>query len=211
MNAAAGDLHRRWDAYYQGNETGYGSGWGSIVSSTVHYRRVIESFLDQNRPHRVLDLGCGDWQSSRFIPWDGYDVQYVGVDASPMIVEKNRQNFASPTKQFHLVCEPTELAALGMRFDLVICKDVLQHLPNAMVNDYLDVIERITKVALITNDACPADMLNGDIEVGAWRAIDLRKPPFSRTSFVISEYVNFDGKSFWVKHIHLLPGATPQS
>jgi SAM-dependent methyltransferase len=205
------DLRRKWDTYYQENYAGLGSGWGSTVNSTVHYRRVIESFLDQNRPRRVLDLGCGDWQSSQFIPWDGYGVLYVGVDASPMIIERNRQRFASPSKHFYPVCQPTELAALGMRFDLVICKDVLQHMPNAMVNGYLDVVGQIAKVALITNDAYPAHELNTDIEAGAWRAIDIRKPPFSRTSFVISEYANFDDKLYWIKQVHLLPSAAPQS
>jgi len=203
---AVTDLQHKWDKFYLENPTGYGSGQGSIVNATVYYRRVVESFLDHNRPQRVLDLGCGDWQFSRFIPWDGYGVSYVGVDASPMIIEKNKQQYSSPTKHFQVVCQPSELAALETHFDLVICKDVLQHIPNATVNGYIDVIERISRVALITNDAYPAQELNDDIEPGGWRAIDIRKPPFSRKSFVIFEYANFTDKQYWIKHVHLLPG-----
>jgi SAM-dependent methyltransferase len=209
MDAVTGE--QAWDAQYH---SGYNSGWGSTLESTVVYRRIIESFLAQNRPQRVLDLGCGDWQFSQFIPWDDYGVLYVGVDASPTIIEKNRQRFASPSKHFHVVRQPTELAALGMGFDLVVCKDVLHHLPNAMVNGYLDAVERIAKVALITNDAypasthdAPAHALNidiGDIGAGNWRALDIRKPPFSRTSFVISEYANFSNQIYVIKHVHLL-------
>jgi hypothetical protein len=41
---------------------GWGSGLGSLVSSTVTYRYIIESFIRLNDVHSVLDVGCGDWQ-----------------------------------------------------------------------------------------------------------------------------------------------------
>jgi hypothetical protein len=44
-----------FDTHYR---IGWGSGLGSLVSSTVTYRYIIESFIRLNDVHTVLDLGC---------------------------------------------------------------------------------------------------------------------------------------------------------
>ena len=61
---------------------GFDSGLGSLVASTVTYRYTIESFIRLNNVHSVLDIGCGDWQFSKVIRWDNYDISYVGLDLS---------------------------------------------------------------------------------------------------------------------------------
>ena len=58
-------LQHHWDAFYRDNHTGCGSGLGSLISSTADYRHLLENFIRLNRPERVLDLGCGDWQSTK--------------------------------------------------------------------------------------------------------------------------------------------------
>jgi SAM-dependent methyltransferase len=191
-----------FDANYR---RGSGSGLGSLVSSTVTYRYIIESFIRLNDVHSVLDLGCGDWQFSKFIPWDNYDISYLGLDLSRVIIEKNTETFGSERHQFKVIREPSEIFSLG-RFDLVICKDVLIHVPNSVVNEYLDVFVAVARHALITVDAFPSDRINEDINTGDYRAMDLRKPPFSRHSSIIAEYVNFLERNFFVKHVHLLTG-----
>jgi len=191
-----------FDANYR---RGWGSGVGSLVSSTVTYRHIIESFIRLNDIHSVLDLGCGDWQFSKLIPWDHYDISYLGLDLSHVIIEKNTATFAAERQQFKVIREPSEIFGLG-RFDLAICKDVLIHTPNSVTNEYLDVFLAVARYALITVDAFPSDRINEDINSGEYRAMDLRKPPFSRKSSIIAEYVNFLGHSFWVKHVHLLIG-----
>lgn len=64
----------------------------------------------------------------------------------------------------------------------------------------------VARYALVTVDAFPTDRINEDIEIGDYRAMDIRKPPFSRNSSIIAEYVNFSGHNFFVKHVHLLAG-----
>ncbi len=193
-----------FDANYR---RGWGSGSGSRVSVTVTYRHMIESFIRLNDVHSVLDVGCGDWQFSKLIPWDYYDISYLGLDLSHVIIEKNTATFATERCQFKVIREPSEIFDLG-RFDLVICKDVLIHVPNSVVNEYLDVFVAVARYALITVDAFPSDRINEDIEIGDYRAMDIRKPPFSRNSSIITEYVNFSGHNFFVKHVHLLAGLT---
>jgi SAM-dependent methyltransferase len=184
---------------------GWGSGLGSLVSSTMTYRYIIESFIRLNDVHSVLDLGCGDWQFSKLIPWDDYDISYLGLDLSPFIIERNTAKFGTERHQFKVIREPSEIFGLG-RFDLVICKDVLIHTPNSIANEYLDVFSAVARYALITVDAFPSDRINEDINTGDYRAMDLRKPPFSRNSSIIAEYVNFLDHNFYVKHVHLLTG-----
>ena len=191
-----------FDANYR---RGWGSGLGSLVSSTAEYRYTIESFIRLNDVHSVLDLGCGDWQFSKLIPWDDYDISYLGLDLSHVIVERNVATFGTERRQFRVIREPSEILDLG-RFDLVICKDVLIHVPNSVANQYLDVFLAVARNALITVDAFPSDRINEDINTGDYRAMDIRKPPFSRNSIIIAEYVNFLGHNFYVKHMHLLTG-----
>lgn len=192
-----------FDANYR---AGWTSGFGSFVSSTATYRCIIEAFIRLNDVHSVLDVGCGDWQFSKLIPWDDYNVSYLGLDVSPLIVEKNIATFGAERRQFKVIREPSEIFGLG-HFDLVICKDVLIHLPNNVTNEYLDVFAAVARYALVTVDIFPSYRVNEDISLGDYRAIDLRRPPFSRNSAVIAEYVNFTRDIFWVKHVHLLTGS----
>jgi SAM-dependent methyltransferase len=183
-----------------------GSGFGSLVSSTVTYRYIIESFIRLNDVHSVLDLGCGDWQFSNLIPWEYYNISYLGLDISRFIVEKNTATYGSERRQFKVIREPSEIWGLG-RFDLVVCKDALQHIPNSIVNEYLDVFVAVGRHALITNDAFTSDSVTEDPNRGdLYRTMDIRKPPFSRNSSIIGEYVVVKGHIFYVKHVHLLTG-----
>jgi SAM-dependent methyltransferase len=194
------------DNFFDENyRVGWDSGFGSRVSSTVTYRCIIESFVRLNDVHSVLDLGCGDWQFSKLIPWDNYGISYLGLDVSHVIIERNIANFGTERCQFQVIREPSEILGLG-RFDLVICKDVLIHVPNSIANEYLDVFVAVGRHALVTVDAFPSYRINEDITFGDYRAMDIRKPPFSRSSTIIAEYVNFTGDIFWVKHVHLLTG-----
>jgi SAM-dependent methyltransferase len=204
------DLGMQGNFFDENYRAGGDSGSGSLVSSTITYRHVIESFIRLNDVHSVLDLGCGDWQFSKLIPWDYYDISYLGLDISPSIIEKNTATFGTERRKFKVIGRSSEIFDLGT-FDLVICKDCLQHVPNGIVNEYLDVFVAVGRHSLITNDAFTSDAINEDINSGdLYRPIDIRKPPFSRNSSIIAEYVNFKrgsfGQIFYVKHVHLLAG-----
>jgi SAM-dependent methyltransferase len=200
------DMERQAKFFDTNYRSGWDSGSGSRVAFTVTYRYIIESFLRLNDVHRVLDLGCGDWQFSKLIPWDDYDISYLGLDVSPFIIEKNKERFGTEHRQFRVIHKPSEIFEFG-HFDLVISKDVLQHLPNNVVNEYLDIFVAVGRRALITNDAFTSDAITEDINrYDFYRPIDIRKPPFSRNSTIIAEYFDFFGHNFYVKHVHLLIG-----
>jgi SAM-dependent methyltransferase len=163
------------DVYTQGK---WGRPWysgdGSTVSNAAPYVQFLEQFLKEHDIHSVADVGCGDWQFSRHIDWSG--VSYTGYDVTPGIVERN-QAFASKSIQF--VCADackTQIAGA----DLLVCKDVLQHLSYEQVHNFLKNLGNF-RYCLITNDINPRQgtTINRDISDGGYRELDLRAPPFN--------------------------------
>lgn len=158
-----------FDAIYESNLWGHGSGHGSLPSVTRDYRRFLERFIRDHEVESVVDYGCGDWQFSRLIDWGGVD--YLGIDVVEKVVSKNEARYASDRIRF-------QLGAGDVSGDLLISKHVLQHLSNDAVRGFLDAIVPKFRYALITNDVIPAHTLNRDIVDGDYRALDIRLPPF---------------------------------
>jgi SAM-dependent methyltransferase len=131
----------------------------------------LERFLKDNSVRSVTDFGCGDWQFSQFIDWSGVD--YVGFDVVPNIVEANTRRFASEGLTFKVFEKTADLPG----GDLLLAKEVFQHLPNNLISEYLATIRKRYKMALITNAIEPGDF-NSDITAGGGRPVCINKPPF---------------------------------
>jgi SAM-dependent methyltransferase len=164
-------MRQRFGEIYARNEWFYGSGEGSLPIHTNGYVAFLEGFIRKNRITSILDLGCGDWQFSRFVDWGG--AHYRGCDVVRSVIDTNQQRYESNRIEFHLYSGDTaELPGA----DLLIVKDVLQHLSNARINDILFVLDRY-KYALITNTLDPfQETQNNDIRDGDWRYLDIRRP-----------------------------------
>lgn len=161
-----------------------GSGSGSSAENTAAYRTFLQAYLVSNHITSVLDLGCGDWQSSRLIDWTGVD--YCGVDVVGGLVERNNCKYGSDHIRFErkdIVNDSLPLA------DLLIIKDVFQHWPNQTIQDFRERALGYGHV-LITNTVAmhhagssklyESDAgLNQDIMMGAMRPVDLALPPFN--------------------------------
>jgi SAM-dependent methyltransferase len=161
-----------FDQIYGANIWGCGSGHGSLPSVTKGYRRFLEDFLKTKRIKSVVDFGCGDWQFSRLIKWG--DVKYVGLDVVPAVIERNNKKFASNTVSFRSIAGFSDLP----QAELLIVKDVLQHLQTDDIKAFLETVVPNYPYALITNCVTPVGILNREINNGDFRPLDLRKPPF---------------------------------
>ncbi len=162
-----------FETIYAENQWGHGSGEGSLPKYTRGYAEYLETFLDEKGIQSVVDMGCGDWQFSKDIAWG--QASYHGFDVVPSVVEANQQAHARDGVDFTLYSgDPSELPAA----DLLIVKDVLQHLCDAKVHAFLPHLDRY-KYALLTNCLAPrGETVNANIEDGDCRFLDLRKPPF---------------------------------
>jgi SAM-dependent methyltransferase len=150
------------------------SGTGSTLEITKEYRAFIEDFIVRNRITSVVDAGCGDWNFSKDIDWHG--AQYVGIDISTVVLERVKKKYENEHVTFWVGDATEELPAA----DLLICKDVLQHLPNRLIQKFIknNLKKGKYRWAIITNDM-DKKARNSDIPVGGYRGIDLSAPPFN--------------------------------
>jgi SAM-dependent methyltransferase len=153
------------------------SGFGSTLEFTHDYRAYLEEFIKSHKVKSVVDAGCGDWEFASAIDWN--HAQYLGVDISARVVAQLKEKYASKTVRFKVGDATESLPAA----DLLICKDVLQHLPNALVQKFIrnNLRKGKYKWAIITNDRDSANHgpPNADISAGSHRGIDLSAPPFN--------------------------------
>lgn len=168
------DARKAFSDIYDSNAWGRGSGVGSEPQHTVEYVALLRRFLVEHRITSVVDFGCGDWQFSRLIDWSG--VEYDGFDVVAGVIAENTSRFAAANVRFHTIGDGTRLPTA----DLLICKDVLQHLPNADIRHDLAIFKRLYPHMLITNDIFPEAGANSDIDPGQWRPLKLDQPPFNQ-------------------------------
>jgi SAM-dependent methyltransferase len=164
-------MKESFSALYARDDWEGGSGRGSTLENTVEYRDLIERFLRTHDIKRVVDIGCGDWQFSRLINWG--NVEYLGIDTVPAVIEANRQRYGH-LHRFECLDVTSDALPPG---DLVIVKDVLQHWPNAAIRAFLPRLEQY-RFAVVTNNADQGPLLNSDIAMTGFRPLDLRAAPF---------------------------------
>jgi SAM-dependent methyltransferase len=164
------DIYRnkKWQDNY-----GTESGPGSSLECSKPYLDFIQEFCNLNNIKSILDLGCGDFNLMKHFDCIGID--YLGIDIVDHVILKNKQLYETTNIKFK--CESLIDYSSDINFDLVLCKDVLQHL------SYINIIKVLNiknyKYALYTNDF--DDTINSDVEDGKYSAIDLSNPPYNIT------------------------------
>jgi len=154
--------------------TGKGtSGTGSTLEITREYRAFIEDFIRKQGVKSVVDAGSGDWTFSSAIDWG--DASYLGVDIASDVIEAVRRKHGKGRIRFQVGDITDDLPAA----DLLISKDVLQHLSNELVHTFIENNLRKGKYkwVILTNDRT-GPRQNLDIQPGGHRPIDLAAPPF---------------------------------
>lgn len=151
------------------------SGAGSTLQNTRLYRLFLEDFISSHNIKSIVDYGCGDWESTQLLNLHGID--YIGIDVVKSVINQNEAKFGSPFVKF-IYGNGNEVNLPSA--DLLICKDVLQHLPNSAIHTFITYLPKF-KYCLIINDVDPEffTSTNPDIHAGNWRLIDLTKPPFN--------------------------------
>jgi SAM-dependent methyltransferase len=149
------------------------SGTGSTLEITREYRAYVEDFMRTHAVTSVVDAGCGDWTFSSAIDWG--NASYLGVDVASDVIEAVRRKHEKGKIRFQVGDITQDLPAA----DLLISKDVLQHLSNELVHKFIKNNLRMGKYkwVILTNDRSSRPQ-NLDTVPGGYRAIDLAAPPF---------------------------------
>jgi len=186
-------------------EGGSRSGPGSDPGKAAPYLRLLQGFIDDpaNRVGSIVDLGCGDWAWTRHVRFGNR--RYAGFDVVPELVQKLERDHGSELVRF-------AVADAGWSnlpdADLLLVKDVLQHLSTERVRRFMtDVLPRY-RLALITNDVARFHLpwwplpwprravgtVNSAVEDGGWCPLDVTQPPFS---IVATPLLTFGVKVSW--------------
>jgi hypothetical protein len=164
------------------------SGMGSIPKNAIPYLQMLQEFIITHEIQSVVDIGCGDWELSKLIDWGTID--YYGYDAADQVIKKDILRYGGERRTF-ATCDA--IHADLPQADLMICKDVLQHLPNSYIRDFIPKFSKY-KYCLITNDIDYGPLydrnLNADIKMGWGRCIDLTLPPFNVKGVPLIRYIS---------------------
>lgn len=139
--------------------SGIGSHHPEIV---VPYVQAVTGFLQSlPRPMTVCDLGCGDFNVGKaLVP---FAKRYIAVDIVQELIDHNRTHFQVPHLEFQcldIAVDPLPSA------DVVLLRQVLQHLSNAEVQRVLHKLSQYQFV-LLTEHVPEGDFMpNKDIISG---------------------------------------------
>lgn len=160
---------------YLSNVWGRGSGYGSTKRATKRYRKFLQNFIRDHGIKTITELGCGDFQVMRHIDLTG--VSYTGYDVASIVVEQNNLNFTKSNLRFETLKTYSDMKS----GELLICKDVLQHLPMDEITAIIAQCFTNFKYVLVTN--CVGNFedskFNLGIDYGEFTNIRILEPPFS--------------------------------
>lgn len=115
---------------------------------------LIRSIVESCQPHTALDLGCGL----------GYFVQFLraqGVDSWGVEAANMGNSFKAPGYQIERdLSQPFDLE---QKYDLVICLEVVEHIPHSLEDTVFDNIVRHVGKYLLFSGATPGQQGTGHI------------------------------------------------
>lgn len=91
--------------------------WRSVHGQELRFENLLEALDEGGGRFSVLDVGCGLGDLVGYLERTGRQVDYLGVDIVPQMVEEARRRH--PQARF-AVCDILEAPPQG-RFDLVLC------------------------------------------------------------------------------------------
>lgn len=159
------------------------SGGGSHDSDVINpYIKNVNTFLNSFKFQPVVvDLGCGDFNVGAQIY--NSSRRYFACDVVPEIIEQNKKKFTSSKVKFLNVDITNDPLPAG---DVVILRQVLQHLSNSDISKVLNQILRKYRYLILTEHLPNLFFVpNMDKDTGSEIRLNFRsgvvltKPPFN--------------------------------
>ncbi len=156
--------NRRWGTNPDSAD-GISSGSGSFAENTKLYEDLVCSFVSDNDIRTIADVGCGDFQvSRRILRRLSKHVEYTGLDVSRFVVDRNTALFSDERTRF--IQHDATLERIP-RADLVLIREVMQHLPNADIKKILANIDPASHVLATNTIALRPRKINMDLPAGS--------------------------------------------
>lgn len=133
---------------YAKNKWGNGSGSGSKMSiDNRKYIELLQEIMNEYDIKTICDVGCGDWQFSRYIDWG--DREYLGIDCVESVIKTNIIEYQ--TEKIHFQHKTMGEGYMPEGYDVVIMKDVIQHWEDKDILAYLEPVLKTNKYVFLTN------------------------------------------------------------
>jgi SAM-dependent methyltransferase len=192
--------HRRrtFQDAYQNNRWGsasgekFFSGLGSRGQAVETYVARISDRITQHqrelgRDIVVVDLGCGDFSVGRELLERTPNMTYIGCDLVPELIAHHRSHALHSNATFQRVDIVTDPLPEG---DIVLVRQVLQHLSNDNVRKVLDKLKIYDRIYVTEGqpvyrqgppnpDKPIGSGMRFDWRTGRGRGLELDKPPFN--------------------------------
>jgi SAM-dependent methyltransferase len=165
------------------NTDGSGSSGPATELGLQQYGSFLNYLLKSANIKSVVDAGCGE-AGFKYSDWAGID--YKGYDIVAEVIDRDKK-YEKPNINFFVA----NIVDYDLpQADLLICKHVLQHLPNADVAKFLTKqIPKYRHVIIVNSvDRITFTAVNRDINPGDFRPLDITKPPFSAQGVKILTY-----------------------
>jgi hypothetical protein len=153
------------------------SGWGSKrdsghVQSTLGYLREI---VPRYKIESLSDIPCGDFNWQSLLLAEHEDLDYVGYDIVPSLIKDNRAKYSGII--FHTLDITKEIPR---RADLILCKDMLNHLTYDDIRLTINNMKRSGSTYLLaSNDFTWPENVEVRNEGNGHRPVDICKPPLN--------------------------------
>jgi len=165
-----------------GKEGEFFSGNGSNEEYAAIYAETIRKFIAEKKISKVVDLGCGDFRvASQFVT---NDVEYVGIDIVPAMIEHHNQMFGNEKVSFYCKNIIEDELPDG---ELCLIRQVLQHLSNAEIEKILQNVKKYKYLIVTEQFPNPKreivpnlDIPHGpDVRLHFDSAVFVDQPPFN--------------------------------
>jgi hypothetical protein len=151
----------------------YYSGGGTDPDNDKNntYINLIQSYVDRDDVNTVIEIGCGDWEVSSRINWTS--VKYTGYDVVDELIQYNIDTYSNESVKF--ICDSNIIVENILKADLLIVKDVFQHLPLSFYENFIKDITKNFKYNIITNDYAYNNL---NIDFGGYTGNNFSSSPF---------------------------------
>ena len=148
------------------------SGTGSNLNQTKIILKELANIIKKYEVKDILDIPCGDFYWMKEFDFQG--LNYIGADIVSQLINENIKKFKRSNINFQIV---DLLIDEIPDSDFLFCRDCLVHFSFKDIFQAINNIKKSNSKYLMTTNFVERKY-NEDIPTGAWRTINLCKPPF---------------------------------
>jgi len=171
------------------------SGSGTYHSSVTSYMDFMVDFMKKEKIKKIVEIGCGDFNITKKILNKIEKVEYTGLDVVPDLIKHHQAINQTEHIKFQCLDAAKEVLPKG---DLLVIRQVLQHLSNAQISQILKKSDAypyvlITEHLPLEYGTPNLDKATGpDIRIYQNSGVYIELPPFNKKAKTVLESNDYE-------------------